>query len=158
MPLLFLTAMTKIHQKVQALDTGADDYLCKPFSFEELISRVSVLLRRPPQESEKIITAQNLQLNLTKGLVTVNGADVQLTAHEYEILRLLMQSPEQVFTPAQILNRLADDSESQTEHSIRQRIMLLRKKLSDSNASVVTVRGVGYKFDMGQDGTGLVEK
>jgi DNA-binding response OmpR family regulator len=146
-PVLFLTALTKIDKKVWALDSGADDYLCKPFSFDELNSRVNALLRRPPVEPERFLKFQDLTVDILHGLVSVGDVNIDLTAHEFEILKLLVGSPGRVFTPGQILERVSKSEPAATDHSIRQRVMLLRKKLLHHSESIKTVRNVGYKLE-----------
>lgn len=146
MPILFLTALVKVNQKVQALDAGADDYLCKPFSFDELTSRVQALLRRPPVEDPQQICIGDLVLDLREGAATEAGVQVSLTAQEFEILKLLVQSPGQVFSAEEIIERISRGG-ADSAHSVKQRIMLLRKKLVRTGSQIKTVRGVGYSLD-----------
>lgn len=147
-PILFLTALNNVANKVHALDGGADDYLCKPFSLEELLARVNSLLRRssPPTESKQL-TSGDMVVDTTACTVTIGGEAIKLTAGEFKLLLLLMQNHSHVLSIETILSRLAGGES--TELSLRQNIACLRKKLSVNghDRSIVTVTGQGYKFE-----------
>ncbi|MDZ4837042.1 MAG: response regulator transcription factor [Candidatus Melainabacteria bacterium] len=148
-PILFLTGQTDVVKKVQALDSGADDYMCKPFSLDELIARVSALLRRPPEEEDQIVSSGTMQLDLTNSAVTIQGDAISLTASEFALLKLLMQNPSTVFTYGAIIDKLFHSEAEFAEKAVRQRVMVLRKKIAQDGHgdSIVTVTGQGYKFE-----------
>lgn len=148
-PILFLTAQSEVHFKVQALDTGADDYLCKPFFVDELIARVNGLLRRNAPRKQSILRSGSLALDTQSAEVTINGTPIILNASEFALLKLLMQSPGRIYSADAIAER--DDNVDNEKHqkAIRQRVLCLRKKISEDNhdRSIVTVQGQGYKFE-----------
>jgi len=148
-PILFLTAEKDLPKKVQALDTGADDYLCKPFALDELLARVNALLRRPREEEQKSIKSGSLVLNLDSSQVTIGDTKVVLTAGEFKILKLLMQNPKQIYSVQAIFDQLYVAEAESTEAALRQMIMGLRKKLNqdEHNKSIVTLKGSGYYFE-----------
>jgi DNA-binding response OmpR family regulator len=148
-PILFLTAENELPKKVQALDCGADDYLCKPFSLEELLARVNALLRRPRKEEPTVLQSGNLAVNLSTGEVTIGENAVALTAGEFRLLKLLMQNARQVFSVAAIQEQLSVAEPESTEAGIRQMIMGLRKKLAKGShdSSIKTIKNAGYFFE-----------
>jgi len=149
-PILFLTGQTDVVKKVAALDSGADDYMCKPFAVDELVARVSALLRRPPEEGDKkTLQSGSLHLDLASCQVTVSGATVGLTAGEFALLKLFMQNPGKVFSISSIVDKIFQNEAEFAEKAVRQRVMVLRKKLSidGHEESIVTVTGQGYKFE-----------
>lgn len=146
MPILFLTGQTDVPDRVSALDSGADDYLCKPFSSQELLARVAALLRRPLPTEEKLVQARNLTFDLERGAVTVNNESVELTSSEYALLKILMMNPDRIFSSEELLLKLSSDDSTD---AIKQIIMRLRKKIDQSGSSshIANIRGRGYKFD-----------
>lgn len=148
-PILFLTGQTDVVKKVAALDSGADDYMCKPFSLDELIARVSALLRRPPEESEKIVSSGSMQLDLNNSSVSIAGEKISLTASEFSLLKLFMQNPGKIFSYSAIVDKIFQSDAEFAEKAVRQRVMVLRKKLAQDghDDSIVTVTGQGYKFE-----------
>lgn len=148
-PLLFLTGQQEVSRKVQAFDLGADDYLCKPFSVDELLARVNALLRRPRVDSDTIISSGSLQMNVTARNVTIGGEPVSLSSGEFELLKLLMQNQKRIFSTTAIVEKVYSSESDTSEKTVRQRILCLRKKLEqdDHDKSIVNVKGQGYKFD-----------
>lgn len=149
MPIIMLTAKSTEYDKVIGLDSGADDYVAKPFSMMELVSRIKALLRRSEMKVEKEDSFQigPLYVSLSKHVVKVNGEEVTtLTYKEFELLSLLLQNQETVFSRDQILQSIWGydfDGESRT---VDVHVRTLRQKLGDAGSLIETVRGFGYKL------------
>ena len=146
-PVIMLTARGTEYDKVLGLDSGADDYIAKPFGIMELISRVRALLRRTEEAPASDLTLGGLSLSPTAHKVTANGDDLSLTNKEFEILSLLLSRPGSVFPREKIVNAVwgADfDGESRT---LDVHIRTLRAKLGRCGDMIRTVRGVGYKAE-----------
>lgn len=150
MPILFLTGQTDVPDRVSALDSGADDYLCKPFSTEELIVRVASLLRRPRGSESNTIRAGDIELEPDTGKVNVNGKEVALTSSEFSLLKIFLVNPGHIYSQEDLL--LKFDSEDQPG-AVKQLVMRLRKKIDGDRQKsyIATVRGSGYKFDEKSD-------
>lgn len=151
-PILMLTARKTESDKVIGLDLGADDYLTKPFSPRELVSRIKAILRRSGNEiltSPTAIERGELVINSAKHEVFVRGEKIDLTFKEFELLKLLASHPGRVFTREFLLERLWDDGIYSDSRTIDVHIRHLREKV-EANPGVpeyiVTVRGLGYKF------------
>lgn len=149
LPIILLTAKSTEYDKVIGLDSGADDYVAKPFSMMELMSRIKALLRRSEmmEEKEDSFKIGPLYVSLSKHVVKVNGEEVTtLTYKEFELLSLLLQNQETVFSRDQILQSIWGydfDGESRT---VDVHVRTLRQKLGDAGSLVETVRGFGYKL------------
>lgn len=155
-PILMLTAKDEVHDRVTGLDTGADDYLTKPFDFEELVARVKAILRRQQrvQRAEQggeapsqILQFADLQLNMATREVTRGGRLIELTATEYNLLHLFMSHPRQVLDRQTILNRVWGYDFLGETNIIEVYVRYLREKIEDTPSSprlIQTVRGVGY--------------
>ncbi len=153
LPILMLTARGETSDRIRGLDTGADDYLAKPFSPQELVSRIRAVLRRVGESAEPVGQAQTfgaLSIDPSARAVTVDGQAVALTAKEFDLLWFLARHPRQVFSRTQLLDSVwgqefYGDASTVTVHMRR-----LREKI-ETDASqpryVVTVWGVGYKFE-----------
>ncbi len=148
LPIIILTAKDSVEDKVQALDAGADDYLTKPFSLDELLARVRALLRRPHDVLPDDITCGDIALNLTTRKVSRAGKDIPLTLKEFSILEYFMRHPNQVLTRDQILDHVWDYNFSSLSNIMDVHITNLRKKLRGKKKETLiqTVRGVGYRF------------
>ena len=143
-PILFLSAKDQLEDKVLGLNTGGDDYLPKPFKFEELLARVKALLRRAGSNS-RVLTFGDITLDPDTRKVFKEGRPVSLTLREYELLEMLMNKPHQVFTRQQILQHLWGWSEEIDTNVVEVYVCALRNKLDDSSHTLLrTVRGVGY--------------
>lgn len=151
-PVMMLTAKSSEFDKVIGLDSGADDYLPKPFGMMELIARVKALLRRTSSDSKtKGYTVGCLFVSPEKHLVQVGGEDVALTFKEFEMLCLLLKSKGTVITRDQFLNQVwgyAFDGENRT---VDVHIRTLRQKLGDAGSYIKTIRGIGYKIGESAD-------
>ncbi|MBR7008836.1 MAG: response regulator transcription factor [Ruminococcus sp.] len=141
-PVIIVSAKTTELDKVKGLDLGADDYLCKPFGVMELVSRVRARLRNSDRKNEYCFA--QITLSEQTRAVTVNGAAVELTYKEFELLKLLMSSPGTVFERELILDRIwGYDSSGRT---LDVHIRTLRSKLGECGRYIQTVRNVGYKL------------
>ena len=149
-PVIILSVRDSDHDKVAALDAGADDYLTKPFSLEELMARIRTAQRHAqPQQQEAIFTSGRLQVDLTRRLVTVNGDPVKLSPTEYGLLRLLIQHAGKVLTHQQILRAVWGPEYVQEIHYLRVYFAQLRQKIEENPALpeiIVTEPGVGYRL------------
>jgi len=146
-PILMLTAKDAVPDRVAGLEAGADDYLVKPFAFEELLARVRALgRRRAPIESDAPLTFVDLTLNPTTRMAQRNDRNIELTAKEYDLLELFMRHPNQVLTRDQIYDRIWGYDFGGESNIIEVYIRYLRSKLEADNESRLlhTVRGVGY--------------
>lgn len=144
-PVLMLSANSEIDDRVKVLDSGADDYLCKPYSNIELLARMRVLLRKDSKEKTSIITIDDITLNITSHEVLVNEKSVDLTTAEFDLLELFMKNQNIVLTRYQLSEHINKDNYS-IKHSniVDVHIKNLRKKL-DRKDFIKNVRGVGYK-------------
>lgn len=149
-PILMLTGQRAIENKEEGFDSGADDYLTKPFELRELAARVQALLRRPSQIVKALQKGQDLSLDYQTFSLVRSGQKVRLLPKEFAILEFLLRHPGQYFTPEQILNHVwGSDSES-TIDSLRTCIKRLRQRIDvgDNPAMIVTSRGFGYKLEL----------
>ncbi|MCL2806941.1 MAG: response regulator transcription factor [Coriobacteriia bacterium] len=150
-PIMMLTARGTEYDVVTGLDTGADDYIRKPFSMMELVSRVKALLRRHPHdtkaedESGSAKTLGKVVLCPKQHSVEADGEEVSLANKEFELLHLLMQSPGQVFSREQILEAIWGWTYTGNTRTVDVHIQTLRQKLGSSAEIIETVRGVGYR-------------
>lgn len=146
-PVLMLTARNAIEDRVKGLNSGADDYLTKPFAFDELIARVNALLRRPPLQSGTVLQMAYLQLNTIKREVIHNGTRVDLRPKEYALLEFFMRHPNQVLTRTQIGEHVWNLDFYNESNVIDVYIGILRKKIEQENHELIhTIRGMGYYF------------
>jgi two-component system alkaline phosphatase synthesis response regulator PhoP len=157
-PILMLTARREESDKVLGLDSGADDYLTKPFGVRELVARARALLRRPrvSQMTEEaaappdVVTAGPVRLDRPRRQVLVHGQPVELTPHEFDVLHLLAAHPGIVFTREMLLDRVWKGDTHVTERSVDTLIKRLRQKIEADTSDpqlILTVWGTGYKFN-----------
>ncbi len=154
-PILMLTVKKEISDRVKGLDSGADDYLTKPFSFEELVARIRALLRRSGRIGQgKMLNAAGVVLDPSTRHVRIHGRNIELTPTEFGLLELFMRHPYRVFTRETLLNRVLGYDFDGGTNVIDVHISHLRKKLGDRPARLIrTVYGVGYSFQPGDDAT-----
>lgn len=146
-PIIMVTAKTTEMDMIKGLDGGADDYIKKPFSIMELITRVKALLRRTAKEEPKLLKLDDLVIDHERHVVTVNNEPVDLTYKECELLRLLMGSQGIVMTREVIMRSVWDtDFEGETR-TVDMHIKTLRHKLGDYGSRIKTVRNVGYVIE-----------
>lgn len=145
-PVLFLTAKDTIVDKVTGLDSGADDYLVKPFEFDELLARLRVMLRRDHSSASNILALGDLRLDLKTHEVTRSACTISLTAKEYEILEYMLQNAGCVLSRQQIQEHVWDFSYEGSSNMIDVYINTLRKKIDKEydNKLLHTIRGAGY--------------
>ncbi len=152
-PILILTARRSWQDKVQGLETGADDYLVKPFRFEELQARLNALLRRASGWSKPVIDCGPIALDTGKQALTVAGEPVELTAFEYRVLEYLMLHAGQVVSKAELTDNIYDQDYDRNSNVLEVFIGRLRRKLDPDNRinPIETLRGRGYRFRRGAD-------
>jgi two-component system copper resistance phosphate regulon response regulator CusR len=148
MPVLILTARGRVEDRVQCLDTGADDYLVKPFSFLELSARARALLRRSHLPSESVLTVRDLSLDLVQRKVERAGRHIELTTKEFALLEYLMRNAGRRLTRAMIIEHVWNLTFDSTTNVVDVYINYLRRKVDDgfSPSLIHTVRGVGYQI------------
>ena len=148
LPVMMLTAKSSEYDRVVGLDSGADDYMPKPFGMMELVSRVRALLRRAakPAAEDKLFTAGSLAVDVKRRAVTVDGEPVILTYKEFELLCYLPENRGVVLSRDQILTKIWDYNYSGETRTVDVHIRTLRQKLGDAGALIETVRGVGYRL------------
>ncbi len=148
LPVLFLTGRDSTEDKVKALDSGGDDYIVKPFVFDELLARVRALLRRPSETLPGELAVKDIVLKPAQREVYKSGKKVNLTLKEFELLYYLMRNPGKVLTREDIYVHLWDFAANSLSNIIDVHIKNLRKKLGDENNGGIleTVRGVGYRI------------
>lgn len=145
-PVIMATAKGSEFDKVIGLDTGADDYLVKPFGMMEMIARIKAVMRRTAPKTDQVLTCGNIVLDEIRHIVTVDGKQVVLTLKEYELLKLLMENVGQVFTRDILLSRIWGQDYLGETRTVDVHIGTLRTKLAKGGEKIETVRGVGYKM------------
>jgi DNA-binding response OmpR family regulator len=147
-PVLFLTARDSIEDRVTGLDTGADDYLVKPFSFDELLARVRALLRRRNDSRNIILSIDDLKLNTITREVTREGKQIELTSKEYALLEFFLRNKNRILTRYQIAEHVWNYDFEYNSNIVEVYIRYLRRKIDDSfdNKLIHTIRGGGYLF------------
>lgn len=147
-PVMFLTARDTVVDRVQGLDTGADDYLCKPFAFEELLARVKSLTRRKQLRPSTILQYENLMVDLETHRVERAGARLDLTSKEYALLTFFMRRPGEVLSRNRIYEQVWEQPYDGVSNTLEVHIKELRRKLENHGDRLIhTVRGQGYMFD-----------
>lgn len=144
-PILMLTARSQLEDKVLGLDSGADDFLAKPFKIQELLARIRALLRRSGADPGNVLRFGELSLNLATRRLTRGDALIEATGREFDLMELLLRHPHQVLTREQILTRLWGWDYDGNANVVEVHISSLRQKLGDHDRKLIrTVRGVGY--------------
>ena len=145
--MIMVTAKTTEMDMIKGLDDGADDYIKKPFSIMELITRVKALLRRTAVEENKSARLDNVFLDHERHMVYVDDNPVELTFKEYELLRLLMSNPGVVLTREVIMHHVWDTEFEGESRTVDMHIKTLRHKLGEAGSKIKTVRNVGYVME-----------
>ena len=145
-PVVFLTARDAVSDRVRGLDAGADDYLCKPFAFDELLARVRVALRRGGNRTPKLIVA-GITIDLVQHRAERDGHKLDLTAKEYALLAYLLRHPDEVLTRTRIYEHVWDERYDGVSNTLEVHVVELRRKLEAHGPRLIhTVRGKGYRF------------
>jgi DNA-binding response OmpR family regulator len=145
-PILLLTARGQLTDKVLGLDAGADDYLTKPFAFEELLARIRALSRRPKNGLGPILTASDLSLDTVAKTVSRAGVNITLSATEYAILHYLLRNKSRVVSKSQLISHVWDYDSNVLPNTVEVNIRNLRTKIGPD--LIHTIRGFGYKIQV----------
>ncbi|MFW2544272.1 response regulator transcription factor [Primorskyibacter sp. 2E107] len=148
-PVIVMTARSAVSDRVAMLDSGADDYITKPFDFLELSARVRAVLRRQSGQAENVQSFAGLTFHPMKAAISFNGERRELRNRELRLFEILMSAPERIFSKAHLYDRLFSVSEVVSDNAIEVYVGRLRKKLDGSRAKIETVRGVGYRLTSG---------
>lgn len=149
-PILLLTAKAEIDDKVEGLDSGADDYLTKPFSMKELLARIRVMTRRQSDTTDSILRCGNISLNRATYILSCGEKEIRLSNKEYQMIEMLLANPGQVISTEQFMDKIwGFDSEAEL-NVVWVNISYIRKKLTSIGASVSikAIRGLGYSVEV----------
>ena len=150
-PVLMLTALDSVDERVAGLRLGADDYLTKPFSFDELMARIEALVRRAKDfkngADSEVLRHREISFDTRSFVITVDDQAVELTGKERDILRLLLSHPDRVLSRERILNAVWDSQEDPLTNIVDVYVGRLRKKLGQAGGLIQTVRGLGYRLE-----------
>lgn len=152
-PVLILTARDRWQDKVEGLESGADDYLTKPFHIEELIARVKVLLRRSVGLAQSVLVCGPMEIDTTSQLVKLHGENVDLTAYEYRLLSYMMLNTGKVLSKMELVEHIYEEDTDRDSNTIEVFVRRLRKKLDPEGTlqPIETLRGRGYRFNLDRD-------
>jgi two-component system, OmpR family, phosphate regulon response regulator PhoB len=146
-PILLLTARSEESDKIQGLDAGADDYITKPFSTQELMARIrAILRRRSPEQSAEALKIGALELDSATHRVSFSGSELKVGPTEFKLLRFLMAHPERVHSRSQLLDKVWGDHVFIEERTVDVHIKRLREALLSAGSMIDTVRGAGYRL------------
>ena len=143
-PVLVLTARATWHERVVGIDTGADDYVTKPFQMEEVLARLRALIRRSSGQASPALSCGTLILDPRASRVTINGTPVRLTSHEFRVLSYLMHHRDRVVSQSELAEHIYARDDDRDSNTVEVFIARLRKKVGA--AAIVTVRGLGYRM------------
>jgi two-component system OmpR family response regulator len=146
---IMLTARDQVSDRIAGLNVGADDYVVKPFDFDELVARIRAVTRRRLPSQSEILRAGPIALDQARREVTVNGKPIDLTLKEYELLRLFLMTPRRVLPRQFILDRVWGHDFYGSENNLEVYVGYLRRKLNGEGHKLIeTVRGVGYRLNV----------
>ncbi len=146
LPVLVLTARSQVTDRVHLLDLGADDYMTKPFDVAELDARCRAVVRRRHGVAQSLVQVGALEFDAAASSVTAAGQPLDLRSRELRLLEVLLSSPGQVFSKAQLMDKLFGLAEDASENAIEVYIGRLRRKISNGGVVIETVRGLGYRL------------
>ncbi len=148
-PILILTARDRWQEKVEGLDSGADDYLTKPFHDEELLARAKALIRRASGQANPVVQAGPIELDTVSEEIRVNGTALELTAYEYKVMQYLMMNPQKVISKTELTEHIYDQDFDLDSNVIEVFVGRLRKKIDPDNTlkPIETLRGRGYRIN-----------
>lgn len=147
-PIIIISAKNAEKDVINGLETGADDYLTKPFSIKILIAKINAILRRNPAIKSKVISINGINIDTNNYEVTVDGEEVTLTNKEYELLLMLLKHPKRVFTRNQILNAVWGYESDVYTRTVDTHVSSLRKKLGSRGSFIKSVPKIGYRADI----------
>lgn len=149
-PILLLTAKAEIDDKVEGLDSGADDYLTKPFSMKELLARIRVMTRRQSETTDSILRYGNISLNRATYILSCGEKEIRLSNKEYQMLEMLLANPGQVISTEQFMDKIWGFDSDAELNVVWVNISYIRKKLASIGASVLikAIRGLGYSVEV----------
>ena len=151
-PVIMATAKGEEYDRIKGLDLGADDYIVKPFSMMEMVSRVKAVLRRSqPKKMEDTYSIGGVGLNLEEHTVTVDGKRLQLTYKEFELLRIFLSHPGKVYAREQLFIQVWNTDYMGDSRTLDMHIRTLRQKLGEYGKMIETVRNVGYRLEVDYD-------
>lgn len=151
-PVILATAKGQEYDRIRGLDLGADDYIVKPFSVMEMVSRVKAVLRRcKQQETEDVLKTGKLIVNLKEYTVSIDEQRVQLTYKEFELLRLFLSHPGMVYTREQLFSQVWNMDYMGDSRTLDSHIRSLRHKLGEYGKMIETIRNVGYRWEVSND-------
>ena len=151
-PVILATAKGQEYDRIRGLELGADDYIVKPFSVMEMVSRVKAVLRRcKSQTKDKVLKAGKITLNLTEHIVSVEEQRVQLTYKEFELLHLFLEHPGMVYTREHLFSHIWNSDYMGDSRTLDSHIRSLRQKLGTYGKCIETIRNVGYRWEASYD-------
>ena len=146
------TAKGEEYDRIKGLDLGADDYIVKPFSMMEMVSRVKAVLRRSqPKKADNVLVIGELRLNLDEHTVILDGKRLQLTYKEFELLRLFLSRPGMIYSREQLFTQVWNSDYMGDSRTLDMHIRTLRQKLREYGKLIETVRNVGYRLEVEYD-------
>jgi DNA-binding response OmpR family regulator len=154
-PILMLSGRSQVEERITGLDTGADDYLTKPFSLKELSSRIRAVLRRPPTVPSDELKVGDLTVEVNSARVTKGDEEIHLSPKEFALLEFLMRHPGKVFSSKALLDAVWTADSNAAEDTVRTYVKTLRRKITgkDNSCPLRTVSGLGYIMDLSPDST-----
>lgn len=149
LPIIILSVISETEKKIELLETGADDYLTKPFSFQELLARIRAVLRRPKRMQDEILSIDDLEIDLRKNIVKRAGEEIHLTRKQFMLLEYLMRHPGAVVTRSMLMEHVWETDVDPFSNTIETHILSLRRKIKNKDNQpelIHTVAGRGYKI------------